>query len=81
MGRRRWRILQSALPEHTPAEPVPLWIRTPEQFVDWLSARVRPNDLRAYFLALDEIARQSCDLDLLRFARSYLGRAPKVRRG
>ena len=81
MGRRRWRILQTTLPDIVPNEPVPLWIRTPEQFVDWLSVRVRPNDLRAYFLTLEEIARRSCDLELLRFVGSYLGRHPKVRRG
>jgi hypothetical protein len=81
MGRRRWRILQTALPDIVPSEPVPLWIRTPEQFVDWLSVRVRPNDLRGYFLTLEDIARRSCDLELLRFVGTYLGRPSKVRRG
>jgi hypothetical protein len=81
MGQRRWRILQNAQPVFQPAEAVPGWIRTPEQFVDWLSLRVGPRELRAYFMDVEEIARQSCDLELLRFVRRYLGRAPKVRRG
>jgi hypothetical protein len=81
MGRRRWRILQNAQPVVVPSEPAPPWIRTPEQYVDWLSVRVRPADLRDFFRTLEEIARQSCDLELLRFARTYLGPAPKIRRG
>jgi hypothetical protein len=79
MGRRRWRILQAARPVE--ADPVPHWIRTPEQFADWLAARLDSRVLRGYFLDLEEIARQSCDLELLRFARIYLGRAAKLRRG
>jgi hypothetical protein len=81
IGQRRWRILQNAQPVFEPTEAVPAWIRTPEQFVDWLSLRVGPRELRAYFHDLEEIARQSCDLELLRFARRYLGRAPKLRQG
>jgi hypothetical protein len=81
IGQRRWRILQTAQPLFEPAEALPQWIRTPEQFVDWLSLRVGPRELRAYFMDLEEIGRQSCDLELLRFARQFLGRAPKVRRG
>lgn len=81
IGQRRWRILHNAQPLFEPAEAVPNWIRTPEQFVDWLSLRVGPGELRAYFHDLEVIARQSCDLELLRFARRYLGRAPKLRRG
>jgi len=81
IGRRRWRILQAAQPLGAVAEPVPRWIRTPEQFADWLAARLDPRALRAYFLDLEEIARHACDLELLRFARTYLGRAPRLRRG
>jgi hypothetical protein len=81
IGQRRWRILQNAQPLFEPAEAVPHWIRTPEQFVDWLSLRVGPVELRAYFHDLEEIARQSCDLELLRFARRYLGRASQLRQG
>jgi hypothetical protein len=81
IGQRRWRILQNAQPRFQPAEAVPSWIRTPEQFVDWLSLRVGARELRAYFIDLEAIARQSCDLEMLRFARRYLGRAPQARRG
>jgi len=81
IGQRRWRILQNAQPRLQPAEAVPNWIRTPEQFVDWLSLRVGARELRAYFVDLEDIARQSCDLEILRFARRYLGRAPQARRG
>ncbi|HXQ51794.1 MAG TPA: hypothetical protein VN802_11920 [Stellaceae bacterium] len=81
IGQRRWRILVNAQPALEPAVPLPAWIRTPEQFVDWLSMRVGPRELRAYFHDLEEIARQSADLELLRFARRYLGRSPKQRRG
>ena len=81
IGQRRWRVLQNAQPLFEPAETAPNWIRTPEQYVDWLSLRVGPRELRAYFHDLEEIARQSCDLELLRFARRYLGRAPKLRQG
>ena len=71
IGQRRWRILQNAQPALTPPETVPPWVRTPEQFIDWLAVRLEPAELRAYFRDLEEIARQSCDLELLRFARRY----------
>ncbi len=75
IGQRRWRILQNAQPLFAPAEPVPAWIRTPEQFVEWLSMRARARrNCAAYFRDLEEIARQSCDLELLRF-RAPLSRA------
>ena len=82
MGRRRWRILQSAQPVSAGSEPVPHWISAPEQFADWLAVRLDANALRAYFLDLEEMRRrESCDLELLRFARAYLGRPPKRLRG
>lgn len=81
IGQRRWRILQTAQPPFEPTEAVPNWIRTPEQYVDWLSLRVGPRELHTYFHDIEAIARQSYDLELLRFARRYLGRAPKLRRG
>jgi hypothetical protein len=81
MGRRRWRILQAAQPMGAVSEPVPRWIRTPEQFADWLAVRLDARAFRAYFLDLEEIARHACDLELLRFARRYLGRPSKWRRG
>ena len=81
IGRRRWRILVNVRPLHDPNERMPAWIRTPEQYVDWLALRLRPGELRAYFRDLESIAREICDLELLRFARRYLGRAPQLRRG
>ncbi|MGH7090726.1 MAG: hypothetical protein ACREFQ_17660 [Stellaceae bacterium] len=81
IGRRRWRVLVNAQPLFEPTEPIPPWIRTPEQFVDWLSLRLRPGELRAYFRDLEAIAREIGDLELLRFARRYLGRTPKLLRG
>jgi hypothetical protein len=79
LGQRRWRILQNAQPLFAPVEPVPAWIRTPAQFVEWLSMRLTPAELRAYFRDLEDIARQSCDLELFRFARRFLG--PQRKRG
>jgi len=81
LSQRRWRILQNAQPLFQPVEPVPAWIKSPEQFVDWLSVRLTPSELRDYFRDLEDIARQSCDLELLRFARRYLGRPLKLGRG
>ena len=81
IGQRRWRILQNAQPLFTPVEPLPLWIKRPEQFVDWLSVRLSPSELRDYFRDLEAIARQNCDLELLRFARRYLGRKRKLGSG
>jgi len=73
IGQRRWRILQNARPLLRTAEPIPPWIHTPEQFIDWLAVRLAPTELREYFRDIEDIARQSCDLELLRFARRYLG--------
>jgi len=81
IGQRRWRILVNAQPKMQLSVPLPAWIKTPEQFVDWLSMRIGPKELRAYFHDLEEIARQSADLELLRFARRYLGRTSRKRRG
>jgi hypothetical protein len=81
LGQRRWRILQNARPLFTPVEPVPPWIGVPEQFVEWLSVRLTPSELRDYFRDIEDIARQSYDLELLRFARRYLGVTRKLRRG
>jgi hypothetical protein len=81
IGQRRWRILQNAQPLYTPTEPVPSWIRMPEQFVEWLAIRLTPTELRGYFHDLEQIARQSCDLEMLRFAKRYLGPLRKRGRG
>ncbi len=74
LRRRRWRILRVALPRGHGLEPVPAWINTPEQFVGWLLGSLSPAVLRNYFEDLEEIAKQTCDLELLRFARKYLCR-------
>lgn len=74
LRRRRWRILRVALPHGHGLEPLPAWIRTPEQFIGWLLGRLSPQALRNYFEDLEEIAKQTCDLELLRLAR-------KARRG
>ncbi len=69
MARRRWRILQAATPRVEPAVPVPAWVKAPEDFVRWLASRLTVNQLNTYFGDLEAIARMSCDLELLRFAR------------
>ena len=72
LPRRRWRILHNAKPQMRPEEPLPNWIRTPEDFVRWLASRLGLNELYTYFRDLEAIAKMSCDLELLRFARRYL---------
>jgi len=72
--RRRWRILQSAGPEAASFAPMPPWVHTPDQFVEWLFLRLAAGEMRQYFPDLALIARRSCDLELLRFARHHLAR-------
>jgi hypothetical protein len=72
LRRRRWRILRVALPHGHGVDPLPTWVRTPEQFIGWLLGRLSPRALRNYFEDLEEIAKQTCDLELLRLARKYL---------
>jgi len=74
LRRRRWRILRVALPHGLGLDPVPAWVSTPEQFIGWLIGRLTPQALRNYFEDLEEIAKQTCDLELLRFARKYVRR-------
>jgi hypothetical protein len=74
LRRRRWRILRVALPHGHGLDPVPAWVSTPEQFIGWLIGRLTPKELRSYFEDLEEIAKQTCDLELLRFARKYVPR-------
>jgi hypothetical protein len=69
LRRRRWRILRVALPHGHGIEPLPAWIRTPEQFLSWVLDRLSGQALRNYFEDLEEIAKQTCDLELLRLAR------------
>jgi hypothetical protein len=72
LPRRRWRILHNAKPRIEPPSPTPNWIKTPEDFVRWLASRLSLNELYTYFRDLEAIAKMSCDLELLRFARRYL---------
>ena len=69
--RRRWRVLRAALPPGRSLEAIPAWVKTPDQFVDWLSTRLSPSAMRGYFEDLEVIAKETCDLELLRLARSY----------
>jgi len=72
LPRRRWRILHHTKPRMEPVGPTPHWIKTPEDFVRWLASDLSLNQLYAYFRDLEAIAKMSCDLELLRFARRYL---------
>jgi len=72
LRRRRWRILRVALPYGHGLDPLPAWVKTPEQFIGWVIGRLTPQALRNYFEDLEEIAKQTCDLELLRLARKYL---------
>jgi hypothetical protein len=73
LRKRRWRIIESVLPFDSSSDPLPAWVRTPEQFVGWLSCRIDPAGLRSYFREIQTVAKQTADLELLRFARKYLG--------
>lgn len=72
LPRRRWRILHIARPRTRSFGPVPSWIKTPEDFVRWLASMLSLNELYTYFRDIEAIAKMSCDLELLRFARRYL---------
>ncbi len=74
LRRRRWRILRVTLPQGQGLEPVPARITTPEHFIGWLIGRLSAQALVNYFEDLEEIAKQVCDLELLRLARKYLRR-------
>jgi hypothetical protein len=68
---RRWRVLRAALPPGRALEPPPVWVSTPDQFIVWLTSRLSPMAVKAYFEDLELIAKQTCDLELLRLARFY----------
>ena len=68
--RRRWRVLRAALPHGRGLDPIPAGVKTPEEFVEWLLVRLSPMAAKAYFEDLELIAKQTCDLELLRFART-----------
>ncbi len=72
LRRRRWRVLRAALPRGRGVDQPPTWVKTPDQFIDWLAARLTPGALQGYFEDLELLAKQTCDLELLRFARLYM---------
>ena len=72
LRQRRWRIMESLLPFDSTLDPLPGWVRTPEQFVGWMSCRLDTMGLKAYFREVQAVAKQTYDLELLRFARKYL---------
>ncbi len=51
------------------SDQLPVWIKTPDQFIDWLTSRLSAAAIRGYFTDLELIAKQTCDLEMLRFAR------------
>jgi hypothetical protein len=71
LRRRRWRVLRAALPPGPGLDPVPGWVKSPDQFIEWLTHRLNPAAVRRYFSDLELIAKQTCDLELLRLARHY----------
>ena len=71
--RRRWRVLRAALPPGRGLDHLPDWVKTPDQFIEWLMSRLSPVAVRNYFDDLELIAKQTCDLELLRLARHYKG--------
>ena len=71
LRRRRWRVLRAALPPSRGLDAVPHWVKTPDQFIDWITGRLSAVAIKGYFADLELIAKQTCDLELLRLARSY----------
>lgn len=71
LRRRRWRVLRAALPPGRSLDPLPVWVTSPDEFIDWLMSRLSLTAVRGYFDHLELIARQTCDLELLRFARHH----------
>jgi len=72
LRRRRWRVLRAALPPGRGLDQLPGEVKTPDQFIDWLVSRLSAAAVRSYFEDLELIAKQTCDLELLRFARHYM---------
>lgn len=71
LRRRRWCILRTVLLRRS-GDTLPEWINTPEQFIGWIVGRLAPKPLTNYFTEIEDIAKQTCDLELLRLARQYL---------
>jgi hypothetical protein len=70
LRRRRWRILLLVLPSEQWSNPLPRWVRSQSDFIAWICCRLSIEELRAYFDDCEQIAKQTSDLELLRFARS-----------
>ena len=51
---------------------MPLWISTPTDFLGWLLVKLSVHELQDYFQQLERLAKNYCDLELLRLARMYL---------
>ena len=64
-------MLRAALPPSRGLDAVPAWVKTPDQFIDWIAVRLSATAIKGYFADLELIAKQTCDLELLRLARSY----------
>ena len=71
LRRRRWRVLRAALPPGRSLDPLPTWVKSPDQFIEWLTGRLSRAAMKAYFDDLELIAKQTCDLELLRLARNH----------
>jgi hypothetical protein len=71
LSRRRWRILELVLPYGHGLGPMPAWVKSPDQFVYWISAALSLQNLQNYLCDLETVAKQTCDLELLRLARRY----------
>ena len=71
LERRRWRILQAALPVSR-LPKIPASVRTFDQFIWWVAGELSGKALHAYLEGLEEMALLTCDLVLLRLARDYM---------
>jgi hypothetical protein len=72
LRRRRWRILLLVLPLEQWSKRLPHRVRSQSDFIAWICCRLSIEELRAYFDDCEQIAKQTSDLELLRFARSSL---------
>ena len=71
LQRQRWEILDTAKPCREPLGATPEWVKSPHDYVRWLASVLSLNQLYAFFRDLETVAKTSCDLELLRFARRY----------
>jgi hypothetical protein len=71
LRRRRWRILEVVLPHGHGLGAQPPWVQSPDQFVYWIAASLSAQAIKDYLGDLEAVAKQTCDLELLRLARRY----------